>query len=77
VYTDGWEPYAAVIPANQHRPCRKSAGRTVHVERWNNTLRQRLARYTRKTLAFSKSIQMHEASIRLFLHHYNLDRIIL
>jgi IS1 family transposase len=77
VYTDGWEPYGAVIPVNQHRPCQKSAGRTVHVERWNNTLRQRLARYTRKTLAFSKSIQMHEASIRLFLHHYNLDRIIL
>lgn len=39
VYTDSWEPYAAVMPVNQHRRCRKSAGRTVHVERWNNTLR--------------------------------------
>jgi insertion element IS1 protein InsB len=66
-----------VIPVNPHRPCPKSAGRTVHVERWNKTLRQRLARHTRKTLAFSKSIQMHEASIRFFLHHYNLDHIIL
>jgi IS1 family transposase len=66
-----------VIPVTQHRPYRQSAGRPVHVERWNKTLRQRLARYTRKTLAFSKSIQMHEACIRLFLHQYNLDRIIL
>ncbi|CAI8720212.1 hypothetical protein [Methylocaldum szegediense] len=29
VYTDGWEPYAAVIPMNPHRPCPKSAGRTL------------------------------------------------
>ncbi len=77
VYTDGWEPYAAVIPVNQHRPCPKSEGQTVHVERWNNTLRPRLARYTRKTLAFSKSTPMHEASIILFLHRYNIDHIIL
>ncbi|CAI8854130.1 IS1 family transposase [Methylocaldum szegediense] len=77
VYTDGWEPYAAVIPVNQRQPRRKSAGRTVHVERWNNTLLQRLARYTRKTLGFSQSIQMHEASIRLFLHRYDLHYILL
>ncbi len=77
LYTDDWERYGAVIPGTQHRPCRTSAGRTVHVERWNNSLRQRLARYTRKTLVFSKSIQTHEACLRLFLHQYNLDRIIL
>jgi len=29
VYTDSWEPYAAVIPMNPHRPCPKSAGRTL------------------------------------------------
>lgn len=76
-YTDGWEPDAAVIPAHHHRACPKRDGQTAHVERWNNTVRQRLARYTRKTLAFSKSTRMHEACLALFIYRYNLDQIIL
>ncbi|MBL8247087.1 MAG: IS1 family transposase, partial [Candidatus Competibacter sp.] len=47
-------------------------GPTNHIERFNNTLRQRLGRFVRKTLSFSKSIQMHEIVLHLFLHHYNL-----
>jgi len=31
-------------------------GETVHIERWNNTLRQHLAHFVRKTLSFSKCI---------------------
>lgn len=38
----------------------------------DNTLRQRLARFVRKTLSFSKSLFMHDACLRLFLHRYNL-----
>jgi IS1 family transposase len=49
------------------------SGQTAHVERFNNTLRQRLARVVRQTLSFSKSVVMHEASLRLFLHRYNLE----
>jgi IS1 family transposase len=45
------------------------------IERWFNTLRQRLARFVRKTLAFSKSDHFHEFVFRLFAHHYNLERI--
>jgi hypothetical protein len=52
-------------------------GETAHVERWNNTLRQRLARFVRKTLSFSKSGILHEACLRLFLHRYNLDRALM
>jgi hypothetical protein len=44
------------------------------LERWNNTLRQRLARFVRKTLSFSKSLVMHDVCLRLFLHRYNLER---
>ncbi len=51
--------------------CDKGSGQTSHVERFNNTLRQRLARFVRKTLSFSKSEVMHEDCLRLFLHHYN------
>jgi IS1 family transposase len=73
-YTDFWEAYQNVIPEAQHTPCGKESGQTAHVERWNNTLRQRLARFVRKTLSFSKSEQMHEICLRLFLHRYNLSR---
>ena len=47
------------------------AGLTAHVERWNNTLRQRVGRFVRKSLSFSKSDTMHELCLRLFLHDYN------
>lgn len=55
-------------------PPTTETGETAHVERWNNTLRQRLARFVRKTLSFSKSFMMHDACLKLFLHRYNLER---
>ena len=72
-YTDFWEAYKQVIPADQHTACSKESGLTAHVERWNNTLRQRLGHFVRKTLSFSKSDQMHEICLRLFIHGYNLS----
>ena len=54
----------------------KESGELAHVERWNNTLRQRLARFVRKTLSFSKSDAMHEVCLKLFLHRYNADVIL-
>ena len=72
-YTDFWEAYQKVIPADQHTACGKESGETAHVERWNNTLRQRLARFVRKTLSFSKLDRMHEICLRLFIHRYNLS----
>jgi IS1 family transposase len=70
-YTDFWEAYRSVVPAEQHTAAGKESGLTAHVERWNNTLRQRLGRFVRKSLSFSKSEAMHELCLRLFLHHYN------
>jgi insertion element IS1 protein InsB len=70
-YSDFWEAYSLVIPADQHTAAGKETGLTAHVERWNNTLRQRLGRFVRKSLSFSKSDQMHELCLRLFLHGYN------
>src|SRR5712692_2904274 len=40
-----------------------------------NTLRQRLARFVRLTLSFSKSVVMHEACLLLFLHRYHLNNV--
>jgi IS1 family transposase len=73
-YSHFWHAYQAVIPEEQHSAVGKEMGQTAHVERWNNTLRQRLARFVRKTLSFSKSWLMHEACLQLFLHRYNLER---
>ena len=73
-YTDFWRAYQAVIPDEQHQTVGKETGLTAHVERFNNTIRQRLARFVRKTLSFSKSEQMHLICLHLFLHRYNLER---
>ncbi len=71
-YSDFWEAYSLVIPAEHHTAAGKETGLTAHVERWNNTLRQRLGRFVRKSLSFSKSEKMHEICLLLFLHRYNL-----
>lgn len=70
--TDHLESYHNVLPADQHHARYPKRGLTNHIERFNNTLRQRLGRFVRKTLSFSKSLLMHEIVIRLFLHQYNL-----
>ena len=72
-YTDFWSAYQAIIPEEQHQPSGKESGETAHIERFNNTLRQRLARFVRKTLSFSKSDLMHELCLRLFIWRYNRD----
>jgi insertion element IS1 protein InsB len=46
LYTDRYEVYKGVIPLAQYRAITKLARRTNHVERFNCTLRQRLARLT-------------------------------
>ena len=73
-YADFWSASQAVIPEEQQCAVGKETGETAHVERWNNTLRQRLARFVRKTLSFSKSLFMHDACLNLFLHRSNLER---
>jgi len=44
---------------------------TNHIERFNNTLRQRISRLVRQTLSFSKKIQNHIGALLLFINHYN------
>ena len=72
-YSDFWGAYQRVIDTGRHQSVGKETGQTAHVERWNNTLRQRLARFVRKTLSFSKSERMHKLVLKLFIHRYNLD----
>lgn len=73
-YSDFWQAYERVMDAQTHQSVGKETGQTAHVERWNNTLRQRLARFVRQTLSFSKSEFMHKLVLKLFIIRYNLER---
>jgi IS1 family transposase len=49
----------------------KTTGETAHIERLNNTLRQRMSRLVRKALSFSKKEAMLNLHVKLFAYHYN------
>jgi len=71
IYTDFWKSYNEVFPPERHIPVGKNTGKTSYIERFNNTMRQRISRIVRKTLSFSKKLENHTAAIWLFVHHYN------
>jgi insertion element IS1 protein InsB len=48
---DGYETFTAVIPAAQHKAIAEPVRKTNHLERFNNTLRQRVSRLGRDTPA--------------------------
>nr|WP_238393376.1 IS1 family transposase [Myxacorys almedinensis] len=75
-YTDFWAAYAAVFPSKRHRAVGKETGKTSYIERFNNTLRQRVSRLVRKTLSFSKSLENHIGAIWYFIHHYNTSLLV-
>lgn len=73
-YTDQYDAYTGVIPAEQHKAITKKARKTNHIERFNNTLRQRVSRLVRETLSFSKKLAHHIGAIKYFMCHYNLAK---
>jgi insertion element IS1 protein InsB len=73
-YADQYAAYLGVIPTGQHQAITKLARKTNHVERFNCTLRQRVSRLVRSTLAFSRKMENHIGVIRYFICHYNLTR---
>jgi insertion element IS1 protein InsB len=70
-YSDFWDAYRKVFATETHHCVGKETGQTAHVERWNNTLRQRLSRFVRKTLSFSKSDAFHHMVTKWFIIYYN------
>jgi IS1 family transposase len=61
-FSDFWKAYARVF-SEGHRRVGKGTGATAHMERWSNTLRQRVGRMVRKTLSFSKDVDWHDGVI--------------
>jgi len=71
IYTDYWEAYMTALASKCHFAVGKESGLTSYIERFNNTLRQRVSRLVRKTLSFSKKLDNHIGTIWNFIHHYN------
>jgi len=71
-YSDFWGAYQRLLPSGTHQCVGKETGETAHMERWYNTVRQRLARYVRKTLSFSKSLKFHHLVTKWFIVEYNM-----
>ena len=70
-YTDAWEVYRGVLPVQRHQVVTKQSGQTSYIERFNCTLRQRVSRFIRRNLAFSKCLFNHIGWLWNFIHHYN------
>ncbi len=71
IYTDHWDAYQTVLPSKRHHAVDKGSGETNHIERFNNTLRQRCSALVRKTLSFSRNDWLHQKRVRLFIKPYN------
>ena len=66
-YTDSWGAYTRHLDADEHQAGKRN---TQQIERKHLTLRTRIKRLVRKTICFSRSIQMHDIVIGLFVNRY-------
>ncbi len=72
-YTDKWGAYTRHLDLEQHTTSKRF---TQKIERKHLTLRTRIKRLTRKTICFSKSAQMHDIVIGLFVNRYAFGRAV-
>jgi insertion element IS1 protein InsB len=66
-YTDDWGTYQRHLTSEQHVIGKKY---TQKIERKHLTLRTRIKRLARKTICISKSVQMHDIYIGLFVNRH-------
>jgi insertion element IS1 protein InsB len=66
-FTDDWASYAKYIPPDKQVIGKKG---TQKIENKNLLLRTRIKRLARKTICFSKSEEMHDGVIGLFINRY-------
>ena len=64
-YTDDWGSYQRNLASVNHQIGKRN---TQTIERKNLTLRTRIKRLTRKTICFSKTIEMHDIIIGLVIN---------
>ena len=64
-YTDNWDTFSKILPRKRHGIGKKH---TCAIERDNSNTRHHLGRMTRRTKVVSKSEQMLDLSIRIWVH---------
>lgn len=69
--SDEWQSYPKYVPTDLHYI---GKDKTQRIERTNLNFRLHLKRLNRRTIAFSKSDEMHDAVINLYVHHHNLGQ---
>jgi IS1 family transposase len=73
--TSGNPPKRPLLPVfeddSSHQQVGKSSGELAHVERFFGRLRQKLARYVRRTRAASESERMLHLTTKLLVEWYN------
>jgi insertion element IS1 protein InsB len=72
-YTDRWGAYTRHLDPEQHTVSKRG---TQKIERTHLTLRARIKRLVRQTICFSKSTQLHEIVIGLFVNRYAFGRAV-
>jgi insertion element IS1 protein InsB len=70
-YTDGWGAYERHIAAEQHQVGKEN---TQKIESKHINLRTRIKRLMRRTICFSKTEQMHDLVIGLFINRYEFGQ---
>ncbi len=66
--SDDWQSYQKFVPSEIHHI---GKDKTQRIERVNLNFRVHLKRLNRRTIAFSKSNEMHDAVIKLYVHYHN------
>ncbi len=66
-YTDGWGAYSRHLEADKHEIGKQYMQK---IESKHINLRTRIKRLARRTICFSKTIQMHDIMIGLFINRY-------
>lgn len=70
--SDDWGSYAREVPKEKHLTGKIF---TQRIERNNLTLRTRIKRLARKTICFSRSVEIHEKVIGSFIEKYMFYRL--
>ena len=68
-HTDKWASYLKLLPEKKHAVGKEG---TCHIERHNLNFRTHVKRLQRRTICFSKTDEMHDAVIKLYVQHSNL-----
>ena len=66
-YTDDWQSYRKYLPSDKHVI---SKGETQKIENKNLILRTRIKRLARKTICFSKTEELHDGVIGMFINKH-------